>query len=333
MLRLKMRAFKDSKIIYSHNKQCLASEDIIDRILVMRKQETNYRSRNYLENNSIAETDPEGLISTKESKDISKGYGESSYRRVDEFCREQIVEWSFRVVDYFHIDREVVAIATSYLDRFLGICNCDKKSFKLAATAALHLAIKLNDSYKKDMVNVLSDLSRGEFKLQDIIQMEKFMIETLSWFLHPPTPSSFVGHIIKLMPESTPPSYILKISALAAFFTELSLCDYYFTTQLPSVIAMAAVQNAIEILSLTEFSFDLEGKFLQRIAIIFNVDYDSQEVVDGRRRLWSVYGRSEESAIHGERDLASNHVLPTKELIKFKPNPRKHRSPVCISRK
>jgi len=51
--------------------------------------------------------------------------------RIDEYCREQIVEWSFRVVDYFRIDREVVALSLSFLDRFLATCRCDRSTFKL----------------------------------------------------------------------------------------------------------------------------------------------------------------------------------------------------------
>ena len=83
----------------------------------------------------------------------------SSETRIDEYCREQIVEWTFRVVDYFRIDREVVALSISFLDRFLAKCRCDRTSFKLAATTTLNLAVKLLHPCKLGELGILSDLS------------------------------------------------------------------------------------------------------------------------------------------------------------------------------
>ena len=64
--------------------------------------------------------------------------------RIDEYCRDQIVEWTFRVVDYFHIDREVVAVSLSFLDRFLVTCQCDRSTFKLAATSSLNSSTQVH---------------------------------------------------------------------------------------------------------------------------------------------------------------------------------------------
>jgi len=49
-----------------------------------------------------------------------------SPRVVDEFCQEQICEWSYRVIDYFDINQDVVAISLSFLDQFMTTCVCNR---------------------------------------------------------------------------------------------------------------------------------------------------------------------------------------------------------------
>lgn len=78
--------------------------------------------------------------------------------------RRKICEWSYKVVDHFKFDREVVSVAMNYFDRFLaseqmalravsppGRCTCpsclrsvDSRTFQLAAMTALYLAVKLH---------------------------------------------------------------------------------------------------------------------------------------------------------------------------------------------
>jgi len=333
MLQLKMNEYKGHKMPHEEHTHTLGMEDIIERLFVMRKQEEKrYKCRDYLSDDSIIEFTSQANNQNMLSRRDSRGSKTARNNGVDKFCREQIVEWSFRVVDYFHMNREVVAIATSYLDRFLANYDCDRRTFKLAATTALYLAIKLNDAHKTDMMNVLSDLSRGEFVLRDIVRMETFMIETLSWLLNPPTSSCFVGHILKLVPKSTCSSYARKLSALATFFTELSLCDYDFTTTKPSTIAMAAVLNAIEILSLTDFSFNHQDNFLQQVSVVLDIECDSHELVECKQKLWAVYGRSEESALHENLEFISTYKSNKKSIQNSKSSSSNHTSPVCISR-
>ena len=114
---------------------------------------------------------------------------------MDEFCREQICEWSYRVVDYFDINREVDDIALSYLDRFLVAFACDRKTYKLAATTALFLAVKLHDGAHKRLkfISVLANLSRGEFQERNIIDMKRLLLRALEFRVHPPTSVALIS--------------------------------------------------------------------------------------------------------------------------------------------
>lgn len=221
--------------------------------------------------------------------------------RIDEYCREQIVEWSFRVVDYFRIDREVVAVSMSFLDRFLAKCRCDRSSFKLAATTTLHLAVKLLYPCKLADLGILSDLSRGEFDMNDVAEMETHILSSLSWKLHPPTSIAFVSFILDYFFATTKASLSIAdyddIYDVASFFAELAVCDYFFVPLKGSSIALASILNALEGM----FGPDnhLASEIL-RLARKFEVG-QPQDLPAARNRLWELYERSEECALHNDK--------------------------------
>ena len=221
---------------------------------------------------------------------------------IDEYCREQIVEWTFRVVDYFKIDREVVAVSLSLLDRFLAICECDRATFKLAATTTLNLAVKLLHPCKLGELGILSDLSRGEFDMSDVACMERHILQSLQWKLHPATPIAFATLLLdfifshqSLNLSSTDVDDLYDISS---FFTELSLCDYYFVGVSPSSIALASVVNALEGM------FGPENKVAPLILSAASKlkIYTGQDLTTPSHKLWELYERSEECALHNNFD-------------------------------
>jgi hypothetical protein len=221
--------------------------------------------------------------------------------RIDEYCREQIAEWSFRVVDYFRIDREVVAVSLSFLDRFLATCRCDRTSFKLAATTTLHLAVKLLYPCKLTDLGILSDLSRGEFDMKDVSKMEAHILSALSWNLHPPTSIAFSSVFLDFFFASR----IVSISSMdlddvydvSSFFCELSVCDYYFVSTSESTVALAAILNS------------LEGMFGPENSLAADMIHEAvriglgtpHELATARSRLWEIYERSEECALHNDK--------------------------------
>lgn len=255
--------------------------------------------------------------------------------RIDEFCREQIVEWSFRVVDYFRIDREVVAISLSLLDRFLGVCQCDRSTFKLAATTTLHLAVKVLHPCKLGELGILSDLSRGEFDMHDVACMERHILKALSWKLHPPTPVAistilldyiFCQHDLNLSNADIDDLY-----DISSFFTELALCDYFFVGITPSVVALASLMNALEGM------FGPDNKVSHIIlaqAGRLNI-YRQQDLSTASHRLWELYERSEECALHNNFDPMEEEKVdesPTSTEIFVNKGPVSEGSPVSVQK-
>ena len=113
--------------------------------------------------------------------------------------RRKICQWSFKVIDHFKIDREVVSGAMNILDRYLAagtkcldrdrmdICpdqaclkTIDSRIFQLTAMTSLYLAAKLSDngecqysSSRKLRLNSFVELSRGQFCADEITEMER----------------------------------------------------------------------------------------------------------------------------------------------------------------
>ena len=250
--------------------------------------------------------------------------------RIDEYCREQIVEWSFRVVDYFRIDREVVALSISFLDRFLAKCRCDRTSFKLAATTTLNLAVKLLHPCKLGELGILSDLSRGEFEMADVAGMENYILQTLSWQLHPPTSLAFstllLDYVFVDFPFEVSASDMDDIYDVSSFFCDLAVCDYFFVAIKPSSVGIAAIMNALEGMFGPNNRLEVEiRKSAKRLGLHQIVDLPA-----ARNRLWDLYERSEECALHNKKIIQEEQGKTSNGNIFVKKMSAQH-SPVSIS--
>ena len=293
---------QDENIIYE---VCSASqrEVMLDTLNIMLMQETShYSCDDYFYENSKNEKIIKLSLPSKDGRGISK--------KVDISCREQICEWSYRVIDFFNIDREVVYISMSYLDRFLMTCTVDRHTYKLAATTALLLAIKVHHPRKINLSEIISDLSRGEFDMDDIGRMEIILLQSLSWRIHPPTPMNFVIRILMLNPFASKPIQEFDMEGVqdfAIFFVELSVCDYAFVKEKKSTVALAATLNAMEGLGLWSAPRGFHRRsnrsvqrYVMDLCKLVNTTHDSELIIKSRTRLWNLYECSEEFAVHNE---------------------------------
>ena len=167
--------------------------------------------------------------------------------RVCEPWRERICEWCYGVVDHFDLDRGLVALALSFLDRYLAVRAVDRRLFQLAALTSLYLATKLHHG-SKIRLDSFVELSRGHFSAAHLEVMEGALLHGLGWRCHPPTARDFVRELLPLVPGNVPPRVRCAAGELAAFLTELAVCDYWFVARArPSSIALAALRNALEL--------------------------------------------------------------------------------------
>jgi hypothetical protein len=182
--------------------------------------------------------------------------------------RSQMFDWACTVADNFQIDREIIAIAFSNLDRYVDIesrsaeCSVGREDFQLFAMVSMYMAIKTSLSFSKMSVEVLIDMSRGFYTHDDICFTERDILAALDWHVNPPTAIGCCRLYMQLFPTTT----LLSNDAEATCqgISELAICDSYFVSKSDSSVALATIllMARREGISLSEtqlFMDNLEG--------------------------------------------------------------------------
>jgi hypothetical protein len=236
------------------NQKMLLAADHID--ILKRQEETTYKCLDYLSldyqtqqtRQSVPNTCLLGSkIQINNNSDIV----------MQEVWREKICEWSYNLIDYFNYDREFVSLSMNFLDRYVMRKQVDTKTYQLAAMTSIFIVVKMYQPRCSALqldVSSFVKLSQSAFNEDNILAMEREIFETLEWRLFPPTPNTFMRHLWTLVIPPLPRSRnsrgdhkeLEEIMELARFFTELSVCDYFFVTHKPSTIGVASLFIAID---------------------------------------------------------------------------------------
>lgn len=313
---------------------------------MVQQEETGYSCPNYVAEMAIPESerDPE----KREKADFgNNGLGcLNEAQRQMHRRRDTISAWLYEVVDQCDLSREIVAVAMSFLDRFIATIVMMSSNavngyiYQLAALTALYMSVKLHD-HRPIRIERLAQLSRGRFTKEDMKEMERSMLTALEWRMHPPTAVAFVHEFLKLVFVSdqeneveneagrSVPGVASAIFELAQFFTELSVIDYKLCVNpnRPSMIAYASILNAMERISLTQLEHEVRCLFLDRISSVCpHLTPFSANVSVLRRRLLDVYDQSfAEPDSHAHPRHSKEHATAV-----ITP-PRPVSSPVCVS--
>eukprot|EP00934_Nitzschia_sp_Nitz4_P005030 Nitzschia sp. Nitz4//scaffold31_size150131//74575//75657//NITZ4_002832-RA/size150131-processed-gene-0.111-mRNA-1//1//CDS//3329547671//5020//frame0 len=212
--------------------------------------------------------------------------------------RRKICQWSFKVIDHFRLDREVVSCALNIFDRYLaarphsemGLCPCpscqqsvDSRGFQLIAMTSLYLAIKVNSDnsdegvspHRRLRLNAFVELSRGQFCAQDITNMEQEMLRDLRWKVHPPSPMTIVSYLLRLMPSYSAVPYECRKSydlvlhvlhELARYLTELSVClGSACSVHSPAQVAYASILVSMDLLTESALPSSVKNYFNEAV--------------------------------------------------------------------
>jgi len=231
-------------------------DDVVDVVARMQRQEsTAYRRSDYLSRNA---------------QDFSNV--------VDGTWRQRIVEWMYGVVDHCSLRRDSVAVATHYLDLCVdrGVIE-NRQHFQLAAMTALQLAIKLYDSTVVQL-NSLIKLGRGLFTEQDVIDMERTILKTLNWHVHPPTSICFLRQFLRLLPSTISPVARYKIAEVTRFVSEISVCLYKFVDAPASAVSYAGMLIAMDRIEEIILPSWQRQQIFQTMASLCNMDFASPEI-------------------------------------------------------
>lgn len=165
--------------------------------------------------------------------------------------RYNMVDWCFRMVDFCHLNRETVAIAMNFIDRFViaekGKSYLSSTSmYQLAAVTALYTAVKIHEIQAIDLQS-MSNISKGIYSTKKVEEVEREMLDALHWKMNPPTAMSFVrcfvdaiSHQFKLSPKLE--ETILELSRIQ---TESAVFDEELIECKMSTIGYCSLINAL----------------------------------------------------------------------------------------
>jgi hypothetical protein len=142
----------------------------------------------------------------------------------------------------------------SYFDRIVPKYGINDTLVQLVAMTCLYLAIKVHCT-KKISVGAMCSLSRGSFRHDQVVKMERLVLQGLNWYLSPATPHLFLEVFFTAAAVSSSQgmnddtTILNEVKETAQYLLELSVCDNFFTDKLPSSIARAAISAAMDIVA------------------------------------------------------------------------------------
>lgn len=256
----------DSGPLYNMDGEAIAST-----IEVMRMQEANYKCHDYFSHRR------HGILKCLK-------VGSTVSVPVDEDCRFKMAEWYYKVVDLCKFSRETVAVAMSYLDRYISTeagrpALDDYTVYQLAGMTCLYTAIKIHEPE----AITPAQLSSGTYTNEQVTDMELLILAAIRWHMNPPVALSFINNFLALLPSVMSKSDRDAVYELAKFQTELAVIEYSLITVDASTVAFAAILNALETIECTG-----SMKIMNMLAKFSTIDLYSSLVTETQDKLYHI---------------------------------------------
>lgn len=152
--------------------------------------------------------------------------------------RAILTDWMAEVHGKFELMPETLYLTMYIVDRYLSLQPVLKRELQLVGIAAMLIACKYEEIWAP-LVNDFISISDDAFSQQQILVMEKAILNTLEWNLTLPTTYHFLVRFAKAAGRGDK-----QLEHMILFFGELALMDYRMVTIRPSVIAASAVYAA-----------------------------------------------------------------------------------------
>lgn len=182
--------------------------------------------------------------------------------------RTILVDWLVEVSEEYKLQGETLALAVSYIDRFLSFMSVVRGKLQLVGTAAMFIAAKYEEIYPPDLSEFVY-ITDDTYTKTQVLRMEQLILKVLSFDLTVPTPFVFTNTycVMNDVPE--------KVKYLTMYLCELSLLEADpYLTYMPSKIAAGALALSRRALDLPMWSKMLEnntGYMLQELKDIILV--------------------------------------------------------------
>ncbi|XP_010548224.1 PREDICTED: cyclin-B2-1-like [Tarenaya hassleriana] len=202
---------------------------------------------------------------------------------INEKMRAILIDWLIEVHDKFELMNETLFLTVNLIDRFLSKQAVVRKKLQLVGLVAMLLACK----YEEVSIPVVSDLvliSDKAYTKEDILEMEKTMLNTLQFNVSLPTPYPFLARFLKAAQSDK------KLDIMASFLIELALVEYEMLQFPSSLLAAAAVYTA---------QCTLHGFRQWNSTCQFHSHYSEHQLMECCRKMVTFHQKAETGKLSG----------------------------------
>ncbi|KAK7277438.1 hypothetical protein RIF29_18590 [Crotalaria pallida] len=168
---------------------------------------------------------------------VSPAYMTSQQFDINEKMRAILIDWLIEVHYKFELMDETLYLTVNLIDRFLERHAVIRKKLQLVGVTAMLVACK----YEEVLVPTIEDfvlITDKAYTRNEVLNMEKLMVNTLQFKLCVPTPYVFMRRFLKSVHS------VKKLELLSFFLIELCLVEYKMVKFTPSLLAAAAIYTA-----------------------------------------------------------------------------------------
>ncbi|TVU19994.1 hypothetical protein EJB05_36180 [Eragrostis curvula] len=152
--------------------------------------------------------------------------------------RAILADWIVEVHGKFGLMPETLYLIMYIVDRYLSLQPMPRRELQLVGMAAILIAAKYEEIWAPE-VNDLIEIADYTYSRQQILGMEKAILNTMEWNLTVPTMYVFLVRFAKAAGRDDK-----EMENMVFYFSELALLEYSTVTLCPSFIAASAVYAA-----------------------------------------------------------------------------------------
>lgn len=152
-----------------------------------------------------------------------------------------LVDWLIEVHSKFRLLPETLFLAVNLIDRFLSVRVVSLVKLQLVGVTAMFVAAKYEEVMAPSISNFIY-MADGGYAEQEILNAERYMLQTLEFNLSYPNPMNFLRR------NSKADNYDIQSRTMAKYLMEISLLDHRFLPYPPSLIAAAGTYLARKML-------------------------------------------------------------------------------------
>ncbi|KAJ0978955.1 hypothetical protein J5N97_014429 [Dioscorea zingiberensis] len=151
--------------------------------------------------------------------------------------RAILADWLIEVHNKFELMPETLYLTFYIIDRYLSMAAVRRRELQLVGVSAMLIACKYEEIWAPE-VNDFICISDKAYTREQILAMEKEILNELEWNLTVPTPYVFLVRFLKASHCDE------EMENMVFFFAELAMVHYSMIKYCPSMLAASAVYAA-----------------------------------------------------------------------------------------